>query len=87
MTHALAWTAPRAFAQAAPTPPPLGVAFVVATNFSTGSYAVVDLGSLTKPNDLDGLPDMYRMLLHDGLLYVILQHFDQTNNFQPVGPG
>lgn len=189
MSSALAWTAPCAFAQTAPTPPPLGVAFVVTTDFSTGSYSVIDLatltpfndlnpggihsdaiarydpttarvyvvnrfgadsvqvvdpqqgfitppgaelsvgngsnpqdivvlspdkayvsranatsllvinpttlielgaidlGSLTKPNDLDGLPDMYRMLLHDGLLYVILQHFDQTNNFQPVGPG
>ncbi len=49
--------------------------------------STVDLSGLTKATDLDGFPDAHLMLLHDGLLYVILQHFDQTNNFLPVGPG
>jgi hypothetical protein len=53
MSSALAWIAPGAFAQTAPTPPPLGVAFVVTTDFSTGSYSVVDLASLTPFNDLN----------------------------------
>ena len=47
----------------------------------------VDLSSLTLPTDLDGLPDAHMMLLHAGLLYVVLQNFDQTNRFQPAGPG
>ena len=47
----------------------------------------IDLSALTKPTDLDGFPDTHVMLLHQGLLYVVLQHLDQTNGFQAVGPG
>jgi DNA-binding beta-propeller fold protein YncE len=45
----------------------------------------IDLSSLTKNSDTDDAPEAYRMLIHDGLVYLILQHLD---NFLPVGiPG
>jgi hypothetical protein len=48
----------------------------------------VELGSLLKPNDLDGSPEPAFMLVHNGLLYVVLQHLDQTATlFPPVAPG
>jgi hypothetical protein len=45
----------------------------------------LDLQSLVKPNDPDGLPEPAQMLVQGGLLYVALQHLDPF--FVPVAPG
>jgi hypothetical protein len=52
----------------------------------TGS---IDLSDRTKLNDLDGVPELFRMLVHNGLVYLILQHLDFTAGFSPrkVAPG
>jgi DNA-binding beta-propeller fold protein YncE len=49
----------------------------------------VDLSDRVKPGDLDGVPELSRMLVHDGRLYVALQHLDNTTGFPPakVAPG
>jgi hypothetical protein len=49
----------------------------------------VDLSNKVKPGDLDGLPEFAYMLVHNGLLYVALQHLDFTTGFPParVAPG
>lgn len=47
----------------------------------------VDLRPLIKANDRDGSPEPYYMLVHNGLLYVILQHLDVQNFFAPLAPG
>ena len=49
----------------------------------------VDLSALVKPGDLDGVPDLSRMLVHNGLLYIVLQHLDFTTGFPmvKVAPG
>ncbi|GIX48088.1 MAG: hypothetical protein KatS3mg131_2299 [Candidatus Tectimicrobiota bacterium] len=49
----------------------------------------IDLSGFTKPEDLDGVPELYRMLVHEGLLYVLLQHLDFTTGFpvRRVAPG
>ena len=39
---------------------------------------VVDLSSLVTPNDGDGSPEPAYMLVHNGLVYVALQHIDFT---------
>ena len=44
----------------------------------------VDLSALVKPGDLDGVPDLSRMLVHNGLLYIVLQHLDFTTGFPTV---
>jgi hypothetical protein len=41
----------------------------------------LDLRSLTKPEDQDGLPEVASMLMHRGVLYVVLQHIDFTTPF------
>lgn len=53
------------------------------------AIGAIDLSSLTKPADLDGVPDPFRMLLHNGLVYLILQHLDFSTGFIPerVAPG
>jgi hypothetical protein len=58
-----------------------------ATLMPTGNP--IDLSGLTKQNDLDGVPDLFRMLVHNGLLYVLVQHIDFTAGFPPakVAPG
>jgi DNA-binding beta-propeller fold protein YncE len=38
----------------------------------------IDLSGRTKPNDLDGVPELSLMLVHNGLVYLILQHLDFT---------
>jgi DNA-binding beta-propeller fold protein YncE len=49
----------------------------------------IDLSALTKPEDLDGWPELYRMLVHDGFVYLILQHLDFSTGGIParVAPG
>jgi hypothetical protein len=49
----------------------------------------IDLSGLTTQNDLDGVPELFRMLVHNGLLYVLVQHIDFTTGFPPakVAPG
>jgi hypothetical protein len=47
----------------------------------------VDLSALTKPNDSDGAPETAYMLVHNGLLYVALQHIDFAANFIRVASG
>ena len=49
----------------------------------------VDLSSLTKNGDGDGVPDPFRMLVHEGLVYLILQHLDFSVGFPlpKVAPG
>jgi hypothetical protein len=44
----------------------------------------VDLRSLVKANDGDGRPEAAAMLLHNGLVYVALQHIDFTTAFPPT---
>ncbi|MCZ6875603.1 MAG: hypothetical protein O7G88_19100 [bacterium] len=41
-------------------------------------------GVPTLPDDLDGLPELTHMLVHNGMLYVVLQHLDFTTGFPPV---
>ena len=45
----------------------------------------VDLSALAKTDDPDGSPEPGRMLVHDGMLYVALQHLDVF--FEPVAAG
>jgi hypothetical protein len=48
----------------------------------------IDLSDRTKQNDLDGVPELFRMLMHNGLVYLILQHLDFTAGFPTkVAPG
>lgn len=60
---------------------------VDATTLAT--IGTIDLSSLTKPEDLDGVPELYLMLVHDGLVYLVLQHLDFSTGFFParVAPG
>lgn len=44
----------------------------------------IDLRSLIKANDRDGSPDPAHMLVHNGLVYVVLQHLDFTSGFPIV---
>jgi hypothetical protein len=48
-----------------------------ATLMPTGS---IDLSSLTKADDLDGVPELSRLLLHNGLVYLTVQHIDFTTS-------
>jgi hypothetical protein len=48
---------------------------------------VAQVPTLVKPGDLDGVPELARMLVHNGRLYVALQHLDNTAGFAPVAPG
>ena len=45
---------------------------------------VAQVPTLVKPGDLDGVPELSRMLVHNGLLYIVLQHLDFTTGFSPV---
>jgi hypothetical protein len=49
----------------------------------------VDLSALVKAGDLDGVPEVSRLLMHNGFLYIVLQHLDFTAGFIPakVAPG
>jgi DNA-binding beta-propeller fold protein YncE len=48
----------------------------------------LELSSLIKANDRDGSPEPAFMLVNNGLLYVVLQHLDQTATlFPPLVPG
>ena len=48
----------------------------------------VELSSRIKSNDRDGSPEPAFMLVNNGLLYVVLQHLDQTATlFPPLAPG
>ncbi|MEE8301387.1 MAG: hypothetical protein V3S24_03020 [Candidatus Tectomicrobia bacterium] len=47
----------------------------------------IDLSSLVKLDDLDGLPEMDRMIMHNGLLYLTLEHLDTTAFFTPLTAG
>jgi DNA-binding beta-propeller fold protein YncE len=48
----------------------------------------LELRSLIKPTDRDGSPEPAFMLVNNGLLYVALQHLDQTaTRFPPLAPG
>jgi DNA-binding beta-propeller fold protein YncE len=44
----------------------------------------LDLSDLTKPNDLDGVPELFRMLVHNGLVYLLLQHLDFSGGSIPT---
>jgi hypothetical protein len=47
----------------------------------------IDLSSLFKPNDPDGLPEMDRLLVHNGLVYLTLEHLDRNALFAPLAAG
>lgn len=49
----------------------------------------IDLSDLAKANDMDDLPELSRMLVHNGLVYLTLQHIDFSTGFPPerVAPG
>lgn len=47
----------------------------------------IDLRPLLKPGDLDGAPEMDSMLVHNGLLYLTLQHLDTAGSFAPLAAG
>jgi DNA-binding beta-propeller fold protein YncE len=46
----------------------------------------IDLRPLLKPDDLDGAPEMDSLLLHEGLVYLTLQHLD-TASSSPLAAG
>lgn len=48
---------------------------------SLAEIGTVDLSALTKAGDGDGAPEAFRMLVHDGLVYLILQHLDFSGGF------
>ncbi len=43
----------------------------------------IDLANLIKSGDTDGSPEPFRMLVHGGFVYVILQHLDRTQSLSP----
>lgn len=47
----------------------------------------IDLSSLFKPNDADGLPEMDHLLVHNGLVYLTLEHLDRNAGSAPVAAG
>ena len=47
----------------------------------------IDLRPLLKSDDLDEAPEMDSMLVHDGLLYLTLQHLDTAGSFTPLAAG
>ena len=46
----------------------------------------IPLANLTKPGDGDGVPEPHLMLFHDGLVYLLLQHLDFTEETAPGVP-
>lgn len=49
----------------------------------------IDLSDWTQPDDRDHVPEPSRMLVHNGLVYLTLQHLDFSTGFPPerVAPG
>ncbi len=48
------------------------------------TMGTIDLSALTKADDTDGVPELFRMLVHEGLVYLLLQHTDNNTGFPPV---
>lgn len=47
----------------------------------------IELSALIKPNDLDGSPEMDRLIVHNGKLYLTLEHLDRNASFTPLAEG
>ena len=48
----------------------------------------IDLSPFIKPDDIDGSPEPFRMLVQGDTVYLILQHLDRIMTFQPpLAPG
>lgn len=68
----------------------LGSAELLIVNPTTlAQLGTIDLSGRTKPGDLDGVPELFRMLVHNSRVYLVLQHLDFSGGFIPtkVAPG